>query len=221
MRSREVKLFLPNINYSRSIPSHGRLKNVRLLSLGGRSGDKYSAVLELGNKTEIPVIIKKLDSFDTVAAENIIRAFLTLHKKGYPVPPVVRYFIDDHKNKHEIYLVASDMTVNDDYYVWGYSELMSVEQQETLKNMELSMPDVLGLIDLMQDMARKAAHDNFSFQSYYYHIRKHKETGSLDIFLLDLDTYIGERSNTGSELENYNLEQVNRFVKILLKNRKA
>jgi len=114
----------------------------------------------------------------------------------------------------------SDMRKNKDYYIWGFSDLMSKDQQNTLKKMNLSMSEVHHIIDLIQNLARSAAKDELSFEAHYYHIRKHKKTGMIDICLLDLDSDIWGQFLEGDELEDHNLDAVDSFIRFLLKQRK-
>lgn len=194
-----------------------QLSNPERLRVGGREGKKFRAKLEFGRYKGVPVIIKQLKLVDTIRVRHVIRSFILLKKKEYPVPDIVRYFFRENKDDKHMYLVMSDMTQNRKYYIWGFSDLMSKNQIQTLKKMKITFSEFYDLVDDLENIARRAARDGLSFQSYYYHIRRHKRTKRLDICLLDLDHSVWAQFKEGDSLEEYNLDQVNVFITHLLK----
>jgi len=208
---KEVNLLKPGLSEKfRGNSIRVRINNMQLLDIGGQEGPKFRAKIKIKNYENIYFVKEFYEAYDKGFVEDCLRSFILLKKHNFPVPDVLRYFIDDSK----LYLVMSDMTENGKYRMWGYSDCMSQEQTDELREMNLTGKDLKVIENKALRIAHKAGNLNFRLEFYNYHIRKHKKTGAMSICLLDVldvDSYV----YSPKRASQYNLTEVSRFMEFL------
>jgi len=160
------------------------------LPLGGIEGKKYRLTVpsplssEHGKLAEPLIFIVKESKYDDFDELNeVIKAYRVLYAKGYPVPGTVRRY-DQPSMKS--YLISSDMTEGGKQWVWGVNDDPTDQELETLREMNFTVKDIADLEIQARAIAEKATADQINLDTYYYHIRKNKETGKVEIILLDI-----------------------------------
>lgn len=159
------------------------------LPLGGHEGQKFTLKIDNplkkadGTPAEpLYFVVKELIEKSEPELEQLSRAYRILQDKGYPVPLTVRSFQREGKN----YLAASDMTEGGKYWIWGFNDDASPEEADELRAMQLSAVEVAELKSQVAKIADQAVRDTLNMDGYWYHIRKNKETGKVDVVILDI-----------------------------------
>lgn len=169
------------------------IKEVSPLVVGGSEGKKQRIATERetererGGLSEQQFYIAKEYRKSSVSfAWDSVSAFELLKEKGYPVPRKVVCLEDDAK----AYVVMSDVTDGGKCLIWGWSTEMIPEQMDELNKMNITQDDIIRLDILARDIAGKAAGDDLCIRHHMYHVRRHVESGEVDIVLLDADARV-------------------------------
>jgi len=180
------------------------------IGVGGAEGVKFGIHFELKNKfktREAKLITKRLRYFKGVEAPNLVNAYKTAHKEGFITPETVRYT----KEGEDDILMMSDMSEGGKYIIWGYNDHSTKKEHAAYRELNLSKSDIQEIKSQGMKYVEKANSLDRSLWFYNYHIRKDKETGKLELFLLDLDPHYMQIPHG----PNMNQENFERFFKVL------
>lgn len=167
------------------------------LPIGGGEGLKYrfritNPRFQSGSREPfLCFFVKQYRYLDDDTPELLTREYARLRQQGFPVPPTVRRM----NIKDKQYLVMTDMTYGGRYLIWGYSDRMSFKQLQDLSDMHLTQSDMITINNLVDGLFSLALANNFMVRAHYLHIRKDKETGNIDIIVLDINTVNDSESN--------------------------
>ncbi len=181
------------------------------LPVGGLEGQKSKTALKnpyykaekTGVSPTLDFVSKEYALNDKDRVLEVIKTYGFLRSRGYPVPQTTRYY----EKNGKIYLLMTDMTEGGKYKLWGYSDELTPEQEDALKDMSLSEEDMSAAEKIANELAAKATKDRIYLLNFYYHIRKDVDTGAIDVVLLDVGS---EHEVKASERrEDRNVESVN------------
>lgn len=196
---------------------------LRCMRTGGHEGEKIAMEVPflqacgLDEKPNIAepryFVAKAFSSLEEVL--SLIDMSRDLSMKNYPAPTTEYYFTrrDDTTGREVFYAVIEDMRKNDAYLLWGQNEFPTTDEDNELRAMNLSGEDVTQLHAKAHTLAQQANQDGYYFHWSSYHVRRNKETGELDIVLLDVSprTYTLRLDNT---------DPANKFIENLADMRK-
>lgn len=161
--------------------------------LGGMEGKKQKIIIKNPkygpDKTREVSETLSYISKEYKSKEKVIETIMiydALRKKGLPVPPTTRYF---EENGHH-YLLMTDMTHGGKSVVWGLSDDMTSENQNSIDKMEIKSADLTDIRNLSREWAKTATTASLHPLESNYHLRKNLETGKFDIIILDVDSRI-------------------------------
>ena len=190
--------------------------DVQLLNIGGCEGLKYRAKAIINGKL-CNLFIKELKyhhSFEFNQIEDAIRSSMLLKKHGFLVPDIIKYFY----HNETIYVVMSDLSENGEYYLWGFSDLMTKEQKQELLDMKLTKNQVSQIEKRVVSISNRASRKKIKLSFNYYHVRKHKKTGKIDICFLDIDPIDIYEDKTF--IKKNNKKEADFFIRMFRKNLK-
>ena len=144
---------------------------------------------------------------------SVIKANQLARSHQLPVPPTTRFFTDNNFNPG---VLMTDMTAGGRYWLWGANNDFHKQELETLQSMELYDENSQGQIKSQaQYLAGVATKADLFLNFGSYHLRREKNTGELDVVLLDFADFTYDHgTKTESELWNLNQRHLNDFIKL-------
>lgn len=180
------------------------------LGVGGTEGNKLNIRFELKNtlgKREIKLISKKIKHFKGREAPDVVNAFDAAKKDGFLTANTVRLA----KAGDDDVLLMSDMTEGGKYILWGYNDHSTDQETKAFYDLKLTDKDKKEIRDQGNNFIKKANSLDRSLWFYNFHIRRDKDTGKIELLLLDLDPHYFNTPHSSV----MNEENFNRFFRLL------
>ncbi len=158
------------------------LREMTLAPLGGGNGNKY--YIFSGEERFIAKEIRLPLSITEPSLNQLVAFYEELYSRGYCVPEKVTYCSYGENS----YLIMSDMSENGKFLLWGINDLPHEEEIHQLREMQLTMEDIEIIRAQLAQWLSKAAAEGVYIGESCYHLRKNRQTGSIDIVFLFKDS---------------------------------
>ena len=156
------------------------------LGVGGGEGDKFNIKFELKrnqSKRDISLISKRIRHHRGSEAPSLVNSYKVVKQDGFLSPDTVRYAKVDGKD----ILLMTDMSEGGKYIVWGFNDKQTEKEFQAFRDLKLNDTDIDEIKKQGKSFVELANKRDRKLQFYYFHIRKERKTGEVQLFLLDVD----------------------------------